>query len=109
MMKIIEKRDVVRDYDFAGIEAIIDHPKHGRLLIQDGFGGIDSMQGGAVRWSHGLVHKLLDTDTFETLGEVVNDHGSTVQDCMTHGTDTTRPQLLWDGFCIAGLAKSLGL
>ena len=109
MLKIIEKRDVIRDYGFSGVEVMVDHPKHGRLLLQDGFGGIDSLSGGAARWEHGMVHKLLDTDTFETLGEVVNEYGSTVQDCMTYGTDDTRPQLLWDGFCIASLIKSLGL
>lgn len=106
--KIIGTRGVSRDYGFSGIEAIVETEK-GRLLIQDGFGGIDSIRGGAVRWEHGLVHQLKADDTFTSLDDVVNDAGSTLQDCMTYGTDDARPQLLWDGYALANFAKSVGL
>lgn len=106
--KIVETRTVTRDYGFTGNEIIID-TDNGRLLIQDGFGGIDSLRGGAVRWEHGMVHQLKDAGTFATLDEVVNDYGSTLQDCMTYGVDQDRPQLLWHGTAIDKLASYLNL
>lgn len=105
---IIEQRSVERDYGFRGVEAIVEHEKHGRLLVCDGFGGKDSLRGGAVRFEHGMVCKLLDDDTFEQLDADWNDY-TTVNSAVQSGYDGSRPVLDWSGHVIAGLAKSCGL
>lgn len=102
---IVERRQVEREYGFTGVEAIIDHDRHGRLLICDGFGGIDSLRGGAVRFEHGLVIKLHADDTLESL----HDNASAIMDRALSGYDDSRPVLEWDGQKIAWLAQSLGL
>lgn len=53
MITVVESRTVERDYGFNGTEAVLDHPKHGRVLLCDGYGGENTLAGGAVRWSHG--------------------------------------------------------
>ena len=105
---IIEQRDVERDYGFRGVEAIVEHDKHGRLLVCDGFGGKDSMRGGAVRFEHGMVCRLHDDDNFSLLDENWNDY-TTVKSAIQAGYDGSRPVLDWSGYAIAGLAKSCGL
>jgi hypothetical protein len=105
---VAEKRDVERDYGFSGVEAIIDHPEHGRLLICDGFGGMDDLKGGAVRFEHGLVVKLHDEDTFDALDADWNE-ATSVMTAVTHGYDDTRPVLEWTGYMVDELAKACGL
>lgn len=105
---IIDQRDVERDYGFHGIEAIVEHEKHGRLLVCDGFGGKDSLRGGAVRFGHGIVCKLHDDDTFEGLDASWNDY-TTVNSAVQAGYDDSRPVLDWGGHVIASFAKSCGL
>ncbi len=105
---VIETRAVEREYGYPGVEAIVDHPQHGRLLVIDGFGGKDSLRGGAVRFEHGRVCKLLPEDTFEALDAEWNEYTS-VMDAVTSGHDSDRPLLDWDGMAVAGLAKSCGL
>ena len=98
---VIETRDVERDYGFRGTNAIIDHPKHGRLLVCDGFGGMDTLRGGAVRWEHGIVVLLRADDTFATIDPT--------WDYVRHGYDDDRPIQMWGGQAIASLAKACGL
>ncbi len=43
MSQIIERANVVRDYGFRGVEAIIETPQHGRVYIADGYGGQDGL------------------------------------------------------------------
>lgn len=109
MTKLIEKREVTRDYGFDGIDAIVDHPTHGRLLIMDGFGGTDTLKGGAVRWEHGMAIKLQDGDTIDGLinGEW-NDY-TTLMGAVIAGHDDSRPILEWDGDMVESVAKSVGL
>ena len=45
---LIEQRKVECEYQFTGTDAIIDHPKYGRLFICDGFGGMDELRGGGL-------------------------------------------------------------
>lgn len=104
---VIEKRDE-SGYGFSGVEAIIDHSKHGRLLVLDRFGGIDSMQGGAVRFKHRMVVKLHDDDTFAVLDADWNE-GTSVMSAVTHGYDDSRPVLEWDRNMITKLAEYCGL
>lgn len=101
---VVESRSVERDYGFAGVEAIIEHPSHGRLLIRDGFGGMGQPRGGAVRWVHGMVCKLQPGDTLDGLRE-----DTRVLSAVLAGYDDTRPVLDWDGHVIAAVAKSAGL
>lgn len=105
---VIEKRNIKRDYGFDGVEAIVDHPKHGRLLVCDGFGGMDSLRGGAVRFEHGIVCKLHDDDTFAALDAAWNDV-TTIMAAVTTGYDDSRPVLEWDGMMVAKLAEGCGL
>lgn len=73
--KLIEKRDVERCYGFRGTEAIIESEKYGKLLVMDGYGGENTMAGGAVRWRHGLAIKLKKEDTLDTLNDPFGDDG----------------------------------
>jgi len=105
---VFEKRDVTRDYGLAGVEAIIEHPTAGRLLIADGFGGTDSLAGGAVRWRHGLACRLWPDDTFDVLDQPWN-AGTSLADAVTAGHDNDRPVLDWSGRTIASVAAIAGL
>ena len=108
MVEIIEARSVERDYGFAGTQAIIQHSKCGRLLIEDGFGGVDSLAGGAVRWRHGLLIAIHPGDTFASLDQPWNEFFSNLQSAE-HANDPQRPILSWDGSAIERLAESAGL
>lgn len=105
---VIDQRTVERAYGFEGTEVIIDHETHGRLLVCDGFGGADSLRGGAVRYVHGIVCKLREKDTFGDLDGPWNDY-TTVNEAVQAGHDDSRPVLDWSGHAVAGLAKSCGL
>lgn len=106
-MKIIEQRQVKRDHGFDGWEVIIDHPKHGRLYVIDGFGGGD-IEGGCIRWKHGSVFSLKKDDTFESLeSERWNDSMDRLDAVLEH-LDTDRPWLDWDGFVIEKMMAKLG-
>ena len=67
MAKLVEKRTYKGVYDFDQTEAIVDHPKLGRILIRQGYGGVDQIIGGAIRWIHGDAYKLHPGDTLEKL------------------------------------------
>lgn len=95
-------------FDMGANAAIIDHKKHGKLLIIQGYGGEDTLDGGAVRWRHGLCARLRLTDTSETLQEAWNDTAS-VLDAVLAGADDSRPLLEWHGVMIESLAESAGL
>lgn len=106
---VIEQRPIERDYEMQGVQAIIDHPTHGRLLIEDGFGGMDTLEGGAVRWEHGGVIKLKANDTLSSMeNESWNDHCDLLS-VVLMGRDDERPVMEWDGFVIRSVAESFGL
>ena len=105
---IVQQRSVEREYGYQGIEAIIDHKTHGRLFICDGFGGIDYLRGGAVRFYHGIVCKLHAEDDFESIDADWNEF-VTVRTAIVNMYDDSRPVLDWSGRAVAGLAKSCGL
>ncbi len=94
MSQIIERANVVRDYGFRGVEAIIETPQHGRVYIADGYGGQDDLRGGAVRWAHGLALKLQPGDTLASLQAPDSwNEGTTILSAAINGYDTTRPLL----------------
>lgn len=96
---LIASVEVERDYGFIGIRAIVDTESNERLLIEDGFGGMDSLEGACVRWRHGSAFQLLPTDTFETFN---------IADVIQQN-DPARPYLLWDGFVVEKIAYSVSL
>ena len=110
---LIETQDVERDYGFSGTRAIVDTADHGRILIEDGFGGMDGIEGGCVRWKHGSAYQLQPGDTFDSLeeewgtqccGAPISGLDAVIQQC-----DDTRLYLQWSGYIVASIAKSLGL
>lgn len=109
MAKLIELENVSREYGLDGTVAIINHPEHGRLFIADGFGGQDSLDGGSVRWRHGMAIKLQPDDTLDSLRNTPwNDYCDLI-DAMLKGHDDSRPVLDWHGPVIESLAKQAGL
>ncbi len=106
---IIDKIDVTRDYGMPGTAAIIDHPAHGRMMLCDGFGGLDTLQGGAVRWRHGVAIKLQPADTFASLATTPWNDWMPLLQAVKSGYDDTRPVLDWRGDAVAATAASAGL
>lgn len=106
---LVEHDRAPAQYDMERTEAIIDRPDRGRLYICQGFGGMDSVQGGGYRWLHGMACKIKDTDTLESLrSEMWNDHALVI-DAMSNGYDDERPILDMSGWQIKGIAESVGL
>jgi hypothetical protein len=106
--KIIQRRDVQRDYGFWGVDAIIEHPTHGRVLIRDGFGGRGNA-GWMVRWECGIGVKLRPGDTLESLESEMHNDWTTVRAAAEHGYDPLRPVMPWDGTAVRRVAKAAGL
>jgi len=110
-LRVIESRSVERDYGFDGVEAIVEHEGYrmpGRLYIADGYGGEEDINGGCVRWEHGIVCRLRPDDTLDTLDGDYNGH-VTIMEAMTHGYDDDRPVMDWPGRAIAAIAQVAGL
>lgn len=106
---LVEIESVGREYGFNGTQAIIDHPEHGRLFITDGFGGIDTLHRGSVRWTHGMAIKLQPADTLDSLrAQPWNDYMD-LFDAILHGLDDRRPVMQWYGVVIKNLAAQAGL
>jgi len=106
---LIEKETVERDYGFDGVNAIVDCEKNGRLLIMDGFGGMDTAAGGAVRFRHGMAVKLAKGDTLQALESADWNEGTSHMSAILQGYDKNRPILNWGGFVIDKIAKTVGL
>lgn len=66
-IRIVETDSARGAYEFKREFCLLDHPKHGRLYVTEGFGGMDSIDGGQYRWRHGAAAKV-PADT--TLAEV---------------------------------------
>lgn len=104
---VLEKRSVEREYGMEGTEAIVIKDGE-KLLLTDGFGGIDDLRGGAVRWCHGKVVKLKAEDTFEGLDAEFNVYFS-VLDRALKAMDPERPLLCLHGRQIESIAEKAGL
>jgi len=87
-------------YDMLQTLAIVDHHTHGRVLISQGFGGMDSLEGGTYRWKHGYVVKVSSTDTIEHL-LAYGDAGFQNVDLLD--------RIDWPGHVISKVAESVGL
>lgn len=110
--RLIETKEIERDYGFSGTRAIVDTANHGRILIEDGFGGMDGIEGGCVRWKHGSAYQLQPADTFESLEEEWGTQcGASISglDAVIQQCDESRPYLNLSGIEVDGIAKSLNL
>jgi len=87
-------------------EAIIDHPKHGRLYLIQGYGGEGTIAGAAPRWRHGAVCRVLGTDTLESLRGDANEYTSVINVALA-GHDPDRPLLDWTGHMIKRCALAV--
>jgi len=106
MNKLIEQESVERIYGLDGVNAIIEREGQ-RVLLVDAFGGIDSLEGGCVRWRHGSAYTLLDDDTLRSLNK---DNGrGTILEMICSGYDDRRKDLGWTWIKIDSVAKSLRL
>ena len=94
---VLEQRSVVREYGIEGTEAIVIKDGE-KLLLTDGFGGIDSLRGGSVRWCYGMAVKLKAEDTFPILDAEFNAY-----------LDPERPLLLLSGRQVEAIAEKAGL
>jgi len=103
---LIEKRETEGAYGMISESMIVDTDKHGRLLVSDGFGGMDNQAGGMYRWKHGTVTQLQPDDSFETLSADWNDF-VTIEQAARQGYDPNRPVLEWPGHMIAGFVKTV--
>ena len=108
-VNLIQKKKVMRDYGFSGVEAIVHSSKYGRFLICDGYGGENTLAGGAVRFKHGMVIRLKANDTLESLEKDLWNDSTTLYQAMFNGLDDSRPILYWYGSVIEKLAKATGL
>ena len=104
--KIIEKRTVKGAYDLDQDQMILDHPEHGRLLLIEGFGGMDSPIGGMYRWIHGTTIQLQSADTFESLDKGGWNYFINLFGAVINGYDPDRPVLNWSGNMINSCATS---
>ena len=93
MTKLHELESVERDYGLTGTVAIVESTEGKRFLIQDAFGGVDTLEGGAVRWRHGTVIQLQPNDTLSSLRAGEWNECTTLWDAVTHGYDESRPVL----------------
>lgn len=107
--QIIEINHTRGEYDLPATVAIIDHPTHGRLLLSMGFGGLNTIEGGAYRWQHGVAIALQPGDTLASLSAGVLNECANLYDAVLSGHDDTRPYMDWTGNMIAACAEATGL
>jgi hypothetical protein len=81
--------------------AIIEHHSLGRLLLVEGFGGTDSLEGGSYRWKHGLCYKITETDTLGSIFDESTESGF----CDVDGLYAEE----FSGKIINKIAESVGL
>lgn len=109
MIRTLEQDTQQGLYDMPFNVQVVQHPRHGRLLLTQGWGGMDSPKGGAYRWEHGAAYQLQAEDTLESLrSEEWNDYTS-LYEAVLRGYDDSRPVLEWDGNMVAALATSVAV
>jgi hypothetical protein len=101
--KLIESTRVEADYGMLCTLAIVEDEVRGRLFLREGYGGEDSLQGGAIRWRHGLAIRIQPADTLESLRDLDGYLN------MVQGFDVERPVLALDGRELERIAEQAGL
>lgn len=102
---IIERETETGQYGHSHDVMVVEHPEHGRLLLVEGFGGMDAPRGGAYRWEHGAVYRLQPNDTLASLRESEWNEWTNLYEATVHGYDDTRPPLDWSGVMVQSLAE----
>jgi hypothetical protein len=98
---IIESDSRSGAYEMRQQRAIIQHHTHGRLLLVEGFGGMNSVEGGMYRWKHGSAYKIEEADTLESIFSKHTESEFSDYDSMI--------PLEWSGNIIAKVTQSAGL
>jgi hypothetical protein len=107
-IKLIDSREIDRDYGFAGTEAIVEQPEYGRLLIADGYGE-KGLCGGMVRWEHGIAIQLQPGDDFASLDAGGWNDAMCLRQAVLAGYDDTRPVVIGiSGAALARIARAAG-
>lgn len=104
-IKIVESRTLRGAYNIPYDEMIVDHPKHGRLYLSEGFGG-GTCEGQTYRWRHGFAAKIKSDDTFADLDRYQSDEDPMpIRIALAGGYPTPGRELLdWDGFIVKRVA-----
>lgn len=99
--KLIDRDSRRGAYEMIQTMAIIEHHTLGRLLLVEGFGGTDSLEGGCYRMKHGSCYKISETDTIESLFDESTENGF----CDVDGLYAEE----FSGKIINKIAESVGL
>lgn len=89
-------------YDFTVDEMIVEAQGGQRVYLVEGYGGEQSVIGGAYRWIHGLAIYIKPEDTLKSLHEDIEDF-----ERMMHGYDEERPVQTWDGKAVEQCARGV--
>jgi hypothetical protein len=105
---LIDRRMDPGAYDLGRSRIIIDHPRHGRLLLAEEYSGEGTPRGGQYRW--GSATRLQPTDTFCSLEDRLWNDSTTWLEAVDLNLDDTRPCLDWPGYVVAKVVDAaLGL
>lgn len=102
-IRIVDSRVTRGAYDFLRAQMIVDHPRHGRLLLAEEYCGETELRGGQYRW--GSVHRLRPDDTFDALGGEWNEC-TTILDAVEMQHDDSRPWLDWPPLYVERMARA---
>lgn len=102
-IKIVEEQVVDGAYGFRREMLIIDHPRHGRLLLAEEYCGETELRGGQYRW--GSVHRLQPDDTFGALAGEWNEC-TTILEAVEMQHDDSRPWLDWPPLYVERMAHA---
>lgn len=106
---VIEIETIRAEYNMRKTLAIVVHPVLGRLYIAQQYGGEQTLDRGAIRWSQGLACQLQPSDTLQSLRDAMHNNSVTVYDAMLSGYDSNRPVLQIGGKEVEQIARAAGL
>ena len=99
--KLIEQDSFDGLYDFDVNEMIVELEDGARVYLVEGYGGEQSVIGGAYRWSQGAAYKIKLDDDITSLHDDMEGYSR-----MINGYDADRPILTWPGSMIAVVTKA---
>lgn len=108
---LVETETVIREYGMRGNRAIVDHPGHGRIYIEDGYCGHGTLDGGMVRWRGGFAARVRPDDTLASLDAWADNHGDpiSVRDAIVYWASADRTMLEVSGDSLTKIAHRVGL
>jgi hypothetical protein len=105
-MKKREEKAEVGAYGGLCYSVIIEIGDSEKILIRQGFGGVDTPHGGAYRWRHGVAVALRPDDTFQSLSGDWNEALPHISAILS-GYDPERPVLEWSGRKLSMIIRRL--